>query len=267
MKTNTQEINIIKSILIVDDSPEMLVKLKDKLTQTFTEATIITTKFPTLAIQLSKKALYDIILIDITINYNGSPFGGFEIYKSLLDRYGDSSLVAYSKYITDDLLRQYNFRFNFIEQGDIFSNFVNKLTKMIRNLRKNQKCFVAMPFSSQYNELFKIINICVSNNYYQCIRIDMQNFTKSIIEKIFSELLNSKLVVFVSTDKSPNAFYECGYADALSKEIITLTDYYKNLPFNIRDKNAIAYNKDFKKLKILLEDRLKTITICNEIIS
>lgn len=96
---------------------------------------------------------------------------------------------------------------------------------------------------------------------YKSVRVDQQHFTRSIVEKIFDQIHNAKLVVFVATNKNPNAFYECGYAVALEKEVVTLTDLHKNLPFDIRDRNAIAYGKSLARLTSELKTRLSSLTI------
>lgn len=259
---SVKNVEIIKSILIVDDEDESL-ELYSGLIRDKLEVEIITTKYPTQALNFASDNFFDLILIDVTINYNGSPFGGFEIYKSLTGRYGDSSLIAYSKFITDDLLKQYNYNFNFIEKGTNTIRFVERIIQMINSLRVKQTCFIAMPFESKYDDVYHRIKSCVERNLYCYIRVDKQNFNKSIIQKIFEEIKNCKLFIFLATDRNPNAFYECGFAIALDKEIITITDSYKNLPFDIRDRNAIAYGKGLKKLEFSLMEKLSSLTEIN----
>jgi CheY-like chemotaxis protein len=213
------------------------------------------------ALRLANSHFFDLILIDVTMNYNGTPFGGFELYKHLIGRYGNSSLLAYSQYITDDLLKQYEYDFNFLEKGTDPIEFVESLREGLETLRQRQSCFIAMPFDKKYDPIFQSIKECVEQRHYRCVRVDQQHFTKSIIEKIFTEIRDAKLVLFLSTDQNPNAFYECGYSVALSKEVITLTDVYENLPFDIRDRNAIAYGEDMGKLKKVLINKLSNLTV------
>jgi hypothetical protein len=130
-------------------------------------------------------------------------------------------------------------------------------------LRKRQSCFVAMPFSSKYNDIFNVIKKSVNDSFYRCIRIDEQEFTQSIIDKIFSEIQHAKLIIFLVTDQNPNAFYECGYSIALNKEVITLIDLDENLPFDIRDRNSISYGNNFQKLNVSLDKKLAKLTHIN----
>ncbi|HEV7474087.1 MAG TPA: response regulator [Pyrinomonadaceae bacterium] len=245
--------------MIVDDD-EGALDLYSHLLKEQVKAHIMSTKFPSAALKLAHTHFFDLILIDVTMNYNGTPFGGLELYKSLVGRYGDSSLIAYSQFITDDLLKQYEYDFNFFERGTNPVKFIERIVGLLDSLRKRQSCFVAMPFNKMYDPMFQIIKECIERVHYRCVRVDQQHFTKSIIEKIFTEIASAKLIAFLATDQNPNAFYECGYSIALRKEVITLTDVFKNLPFDIRDRNAIAYGKDMRKLRRELLNKLNNLT-------
>jgi CheY-like chemotaxis protein len=252
--------DVLKSILLVDDDEDSL-KLVTHLLKERTKATIVSARFPSAAIKLASEHFFDIILIDVTMNYNGTPFGGLELYKALMGRYGRSSLVVYSQFITDDLLKQYEYNFNFIERGTDYVRFAEQLLPYLNSLRRQQTCFIAMPFQKKYDGVFSAIEACINKADYKCVRVDQRTFTKSIIDQVFMELKDSKLVVFLATDQNPNAFYECGYGVALDKEIVTITDTYKSLPFDIRDRNAIAYAADMRGLKAKLIKRLRQLTV------
>jgi CheY-like chemotaxis protein len=253
----------IKSILLVDDDQATLDLFTNLLGQKL-DAKIDTSKYPSDALLLAEEYFYDLVILDVTMDYHGNPYGGFDLYKSLVNRYGKDSIIAYSKYITDELLKKYNYRFNFIEKDDNLIQFIDDLYAELINLRQRQTCFVAMPFDPKFDEIFYAISLCVENRNYRCVRVDKENFTISIVEKIFSEIRNCKLMIFLATDKNPNTFYEAGYALALEKEIVTVTDHFHNLPFDIRDRNAIEYKDDIEKLKRELSHKLGTMTLVTE---
>jgi CheY-like chemotaxis protein len=238
----------LKSTLLVDDDEDAL-ELYAHLLKQKLKTHVVKTKYPGIALRLASEQFFDMILIDVTMDYKGTPFGGLELYKSLLGRYGSSSLIAYSQLVNDDLLKQYEYDFNFIERGTNPLKFIDGIVAAMQSFRKAQSCFIAMPFDKNYGRLFRTLRECIEAANFQCVRVDQQSFNKSIVEKIFTEIHNAKLVAFLATDQNPNAFYECGFAVALNKEVITLTDFYKNMPFDIRDRNAIAYGKDLGKLK------------------
>src|SRR5438128_2448774 len=90
----------ISSILLVDDDEDSL-ELYAHLLKERIKAEVVTTRYPSKALKLSSEHFFDLVIIDVTIDYNGTPFGGLELYKGLMRKYGDSSLIAYSQYITD----------------------------------------------------------------------------------------------------------------------------------------------------------------------
>ena len=252
------EVLPIKNILLVDDDQAKLDLITNLLSQKVT-AKITTSKYPSQAILLAQQSFYDLVILDVTMQYQDSPYGGFDLCKTLLNRYGKDSIIIYSQYVTDELLKKHNYPFNFIETGDNLIQFSDTLYSTMIELRNKQTCFVAMPFDKKFDDAFKVISSCIQDQNYRCVRVDKENFTQSIVEKIFNEIVNCKFVLFLATDKNPNTFYEAGYAVALGKEIVTITDYYHSLPFDIRDRNAIEYQDDLNKLKSTLTHKIKTI--------
>jgi CheY-like chemotaxis protein len=249
----------IQSVLWVDDD-EASLNLYVRLMSGRLRIRYTPVKYPGVAIKLAQQHFFDIIVVDVTMNYNGTPFGGLELYKSLIGRYGTSSLLAYSQFITDDLLKQYEYNFNFCERGVDHLKFVKDLSLKIDSMRKQQTCFVAMPFERKYESVYQAIEQSVGECGYCCARVDRQHFTKSIIEQILDQIKEAKVVIFLAAGKNANAFYECGYAVALGKEVITVTDHFTNLPFDIRDRNAIQFGTNLKLFKSQLVDRLKNLT-------
>ena len=84
-----------------------------------------------------------------------------------------------------------------------------------------------------------------------------QAFTQSVVDRIFDEIRKSKLVVFVASGQNPNVFFEAGYAIALRKEVVTVTDRF--------DRHAIAYGNDPKSVETALMKKLASLTEIHEI--
>jgi CheY-like chemotaxis protein len=249
----------IKSVLILDDDQEMLDALAG-LCQPLLSARIIGTRYPTKAIQLANEMYFDIILIDVNIPYNGSQFGGLDVYKILCGRYGSSSILAYSQYINDELLQRYGLAFNFMEKDTNLAIWISRLVKEMRALREKQTCFVAMPFGNAFHDLYNVIKLSIQAAGYKSIRIDERAFTRSIVDKIFEEIRNAKLVIFVASGRNPNVYYEVGYSVALQKEVLTITESFSDLPFDIRDRNALSYGTDPTALANILQSRIAALT-------
>lgn len=251
--------SIVRRVLIIDDDDATLAIFQRVLPEML-GADVVTSRFPTSALQLASKECFDLILVDVTINYNGSSFGGFDVCNILNVRFGDSTVIAYSQYITDDLLKQYNYHFQFMEKGHDMIAFLERFTKSAITFRKRQKIFVAMPFGNSYDSLYAAIETAVIESNYKSIRIDRRLFNSSVVDKIHNEIKACKAFLFVTESTNPNVFYECGFAAALNKEIITITADYKDLPFDVRDRNAIAYGCDLGILRRELVHRLSFLS-------
>jgi CheY-like chemotaxis protein len=249
----------IKSVLVVDDDPTSLEILCHLLRENL-DAEVVGEPYPSQARILAAHQSFDLVLIDVTMTYNGSPYGGLDLYMELQPRYGESALLAYSQNITDALLKQYGAAINFINKHVQFLTFRNQILERMQQLRSRQSCFIAMPFNKALKAMYRTIASAVTAAGYRCVRIDEEQFTSSIVERIFTEIRRARFVVFIATDKNPNVFYEAGYAVALNKEVLTLTETYDALPFDIRDRNTIAYGNTPKLLKSMLQNRLSLLT-------
>src|SRR5947209_1552127 len=108
-------------------------------------ATITACKIPGHALKLARENFFGMVIIDVTMNYNGTPFGGFELYKSLCGRYGNSSIRLYYYNANKYIIHQYGYDFNFFEKGADLSEFAEKISARCEALRKKQSSFVAMP--------------------------------------------------------------------------------------------------------------------------
>lgn len=71
------------------------------------------------------------------------------------------------------------------------------------------------------------------------------------------EIRKAKFVILVASDRNPNVFYEAGFSVALAKEVISVTDRFQDLPFDIRDRNTLAYGDDAESLRVALSQRLR----------
>ena len=249
----------IKSVLLVDDDSDALEMYAEMLSRKGVPS-ITKCRYPTHAVKLAYKRFYDMVVVDVTMNYNGSMFGGLELYRLMLGRYGESSIIAYSQFITDELLKQYEYDFNFLEKSSNPVKFIDELLHTMCAKRKRQSCFVAMSFDPKHTRVYRTIQKCVHAAGYDCIRVDQAQFTDSIVKQIFDGIGKCKFVIFLATDRNPNAYYECGYAVALKKEVIMLTNKFSNLPFDIRDRQAIAYGSDLSKLEKELDKKLARFT-------
>src|ERR1022692_314819 len=162
----------VGSIMLVDDDPESLRLYKHLLAER-AGIHVESLRHPSAALQLAHQRLFEYILIDVTMNYKGTSFGGIELYKELLGRYGRDSITVYSQYITDGLLKRYSYEFNFLERGDNLLQFIEAVYLHISTLRKRQTCFVAMPFDPSYDPIYLEVKKAIVGAGYVPVRVEI----------------------------------------------------------------------------------------------
>lgn len=119
-------------------------------------------------------------------------------------------------------------------------------------------CFVLMPFRSEFDDIYQIgiKEACDKASAY-CERVDEQIFTESILDRIYNQISKADIVIADMTDRSPNVFYEVGYAHALGKLTILLTQNADDIPFDLKHFPHIEYGKKISVLRDELENRIK----------
>lgn len=117
--------------------------------------------------------------------------------------------------------------------------------------------FVLMPFESSYNDIYKlgIKETCESIDCY-CERVDEQIFEERILDRIYNQINKADIVIADLTGKNPNVFYETGYAHALSKKVILLTQNSDDIPFDLKHHHHIIYDGKILKLREELAKRI-----------
>ncbi|RZI40514.1 hypothetical protein EGT07_23010 [Herbaspirillum sp. HC18] len=119
-------------------------------------------------------------------------------------------------------------------------------------------CFVVMPFASEFDDIYQfgIKGACEDAGVY-CERVDEQVFTESMLERIFNQISRADLIVADMTGKNPNVFYEVGYAHALGKRTVLLTQDANDIPFDLKHFPHIVYGGRINDLRPGLAKRIK----------
>jgi|ERR1044071_8960355 hypothetical protein len=118
--------------------------------------------------------------------------------------------------------------------------------------------FVLMPFSEAFDDIYDvgIMPACKEAGAY-CERVDKQIFFESILDRIYNQIAKADLIVADMTGRNPNVFYEAGYAHALNKQVILLTQHADDIPFDLKHYPHIVYGGKINHLKTELEKRVK----------
>lgn len=118
--------------------------------------------------------------------------------------------------------------------------------------------FVLMPFDQNFNDIYYygIKETCKDLNVY-CERVDEQIFSERILDRIFNQISKADIIVADMTHRNANVFYEVGYAHALGKNVILLTQNSEDIPFDLKHYPHIIYNGDIKFLHEKLKVRIQ----------
>jgi hypothetical protein len=122
-------------------------------------------------------------------------------------------------------------------------------------------CFVLMPFAKNFSDIYEfgIKGACNDAGLY-CERVDEQVFLGSMLERIYSQISRSDMLIADMTGKNPNVFYEVGYAHALGKNVILLTSVAEDIPFDLKHFPHIVYGSEIKLLRTSLVRHLMHLT-------
>lgn len=118
--------------------------------------------------------------------------------------------------------------------------------------------FVLMPFTPAFDDIYQlgIKPACTEAGAY-CERVDEQIFEGTILQRIYNQIAKADIVVSDMTGRNPNVFYETGYAHALGKRVILLTQQADDIPFDLKHYAHIVYEGRITNLKTELEKRVR----------
>jgi hypothetical protein len=118
--------------------------------------------------------------------------------------------------------------------------------------------FVLMPFSDAFTDVYELgIKAACEDAGAYCERVDEQIFVGSILERVYNQIAKADIIVAEMTGRNPNVFYETGYAHALNKRVILLTQNTDDIPFDLKHYPHIVYGSKISVLKPQLSTRIK----------
>lgn len=118
-------------------------------------------------------------------------------------------------------------------------------------------CFVVMPFSSDLNNTYMVIDSVATSMQIKCTRADKISTTSEpILSKICEQISQAYFIIVDITDLNPNVFYELGIAHVLrdANKVLIIKDEQTICPSDIRHLHYYPYSKsDLKGLKEIVE--------------
>jgi hypothetical protein len=118
--------------------------------------------------------------------------------------------------------------------------------------------FVLMPFAKSFDDAYHLAikPACDSAGAY-AERVDQQIFAGNIMDRVYNQIAKADLVIADMSDRNANVFYEVGYAHALGKTTVLMTQSEADIPFDLRQYPHIVYGDSLNNLKSELERRVR----------
>lgn len=117
--------------------------------------------------------------------------------------------------------------------------------------------FVLMPFDPKFDDVYELgIKAAVQEAGGHAERLDEQIFTESMLERIYSQISKADVIVADMTGRNPNVFYEVGYAHAMDKIVLLLTQEHEDIPFDLKHHPHLVYKGRITNLKAELRRRV-----------
>jgi hypothetical protein len=117
--------------------------------------------------------------------------------------------------------------------------------------------FVLMPFDKKFDDIYKYgIKGAAEKVGAYAERVDEQNFTEGILDRIFNQINKADVIVADMTGRNENVYYEVGYAHALGKIVLLVTQNVNDIPFDLKHRPHIVYSGKIDKLERDLTQKL-----------
>jgi GAF domain-containing protein/nucleoside 2-deoxyribosyltransferase-like protein len=121
--------------------------------------------------------------------------------------------------------------------------------------------FVLMPFSKAFDNVYKLgIKRACAAASVRCERVDEQKFDERILDRIYGQIQAADVVLADMTDRNPNVYYEVGYAHALHKRVVLLTQNADHIPFDLKQHRHVEY--DGNSISDLKPELLRELRWC-----
>lgn len=133
-----------------------------------------------------------------------------------------------------------------IRKGQLQFGFYSAAEIKISNIKvtsSKAKAFVVMQFTEAYNQLYTDVIKPVCEKFgLEVERADEFYTSTPIIKDIEKSIRNASVIIAEITPDNPNVFYEVGFAHAIEKPTILLSDRTREkLPFDISGFRTLFY--------------------------
>jgi hypothetical protein len=110
------------------------------------------------------------------------------------------------------------------------------------------KAFVVMPFADAFNDVYDAIRLSVEHaaagEEVRCFRLSELKSAGRITDRLVKELSEAAVCIADITGLNANVMWEVGYAMALGKPTLLISQVGFELPFDLGDMHTVVYKRD-----------------------
>ncbi len=108
-----------------------------------------------------------------------------------------------------------------------------------------QTVFVMMPFRSEFDDVYATVQNAVAavDGSMSVVRLDEIRAAGSISQDLVEEITRATVCLADVTEANPNVMWEVGFATALRKPVIAISQVTDKLPFDIKDIRTVTYER------------------------
>jgi hypothetical protein len=118
--------------------------------------------------------------------------------------------------------------------------------------------FVLMPFDTSFDDIYKFgIKGAAQDAGAYAERVDEQIFTEGILDRVFNQINKADVIVADMTGRNANVFYEVGYAHALGKIVLLLTQNANDIPLDLKHHQHTIYGGKIETLRSELTQKIQ----------
>lgn len=130
-----------------------------------------------------------------------------------------------------------------MRNGEITLHEVAALERIMDYVAGRKRAFVLMPFAPHFDQVYRGgIKPALESLGWICQRADEVHRAREILDLIWEGIHVADLVVADLTGQNPNVFYEVGYAQALGRSTVLLTQDMNDVPFDLRSHQVVHYD-------------------------
>ena len=139
----------------------------------------------------------------------------------------------------------------------VYTSGMTEDTYVREALQPKPFIFVLMPFDKTFSDIYQFgIKGAAEDIGAYAERLDDQIFTDGILDRIFNQINRADVIVADMTARNANVFYEVGYAHALGKIVLLLTQDAEDIPFDLKHRQHVVYGQSIDNLRRQLAPRI-----------